>query len=310
MPHQPLFYYSTELPELDQDQWLRDILGSLHPISSATAVVPFGQQLYNWLIAPIASQLEQQDIETIVFVPHGFLRNIPMAILHDGSSYLLEHYNLALTPSMQLLNSQPLASRQPKALTAGLTTARQGFSSLPAVSQEISQIEQLVSAKVLLNSQFTRDHIFDQSSQNEFSIVHLATHGQFSASAENTFLLTWNDRINVKDLGELFQSSQRRDAPIELLVLSACQTALGDRRAALGMAGVAIESGARSTVATLWSVQDDSTSTVMVEFYRQLINNQQPRAQALRNAQLMLMKDPRYQHPYYWAPFVMIGNWQ
>jgi len=138
----------------------------------------------------------------------------------------------------------------------------------------------------------------------------LATHGQFSASAENTFLLTWNDRINVKDLGELFQSSQRRDAPIELLVLSACQTALGDRRAALGMAGVAIESGARSTVATLWSVQDDSTSTVMVEFYRQLINNQQPRAQALRNAQLMLMKDPRYQHPYYWAPFVMIGNWQ
>ncbi len=310
LPHQPLLHHSVDLTAVDQETLFQNILGSLHPVSSINAVVPFGQQLYDWLIAPIALQLEQQTIETLVFVPDGFLRNIPMAILYDGQGYLVEHYSLALTPSMQLLNSRPLASDSLSVLTAGLTTARQGFSSLPGVAQEIDQIKQLVSAKVLINNRFTKDRIIEKSEDNEFSIVHLATHGQFSASAEDTFLLTWNDRINVKDLGELFQSSQRRDTPIELLVLSACQTAQGDRRAALGMAGVAIESGARSTVATLWNVQDTSTSILMSEFYQQLIKTQQPRAQALRNAQLTLMQSSDYQHPYYWAPFVMIGNWQ
>ncbi|MEO0769418.1 MAG: CHAT domain-containing protein, partial [Cyanobacteria bacterium J06649_4] len=310
IPHQPLVYYSSDFPSRDRETWFRSILSSLHPASPIDAVLPLGQQLYTWLLAPVASQLEQQAIETLVFVPDDFLRNIPMAILHDGDNYLLERYNLALTPSMQLLNSQPLTLSNFKTLTAGLTTARQGFSPLPAVDQEIDKIENLVSANVLLNSDFTKENIFEQSQKNNFSIVHLATHGEFSASAEETFLLTWNDRINVKDLGELFQASQRRDAPIELLVLSACQTALGDRQAALGMAGVAIESGARSTVATLWSVQDESTSSVMGEFYRQLVENQKTRAQALRDAQLLLMQNPSYQHPYYWAPFVMIGNWQ
>ncbi|MFK8186024.1 MAG: CHAT domain-containing protein [Phormidesmis sp.] len=308
--HQPLVYYSSDFPARDREKWFRSILSSLHPASPVDAVLPLGQQLYSWLLAPVASQLEQQGIETLVFVPDDFLRNIPMAILHDGDGYLLERYNLVLTPSMQLLNSQPLALSNLKTLTAGLTTARQGFSPLPAVDQEIDKIEELVPANVLLNSQFTKENIFEQSRKNDFSIIHLATHGEFSASAEETFLLTWNDRINVKDLGELFQASQRRDAPIELLVLSACQTALGDRQAALGMAGVAIESGARSTVATLWSVQDESTSSVMGEFYRQLVENQKPRAKALRDAQLRLMQNPSYQHPYYWAPFVMIGNWQ
>lgn len=310
LPHQPLQHHRVDLTGIDQETLFRNILGSLHPISPINAVIPFGQQLYDWLIAPITPQLNQQSIETLVFVPDGFLRNIPMAILHDGQGYLLERYSLTLTPSMQLLNSRPLASDSLTILTAGLTTARQGFSPLPGVEQEINKIKQLVSAKVLIDDQFTKDRITKKSENNEFSIIHLATHGQFSASADDTFLLTWNDRINVRDLGELFQSSQRRDAPIELLVLSACQTAQGDRRAALGMAGVAIESGARSTVASLWNVQDTSTSILMGEFYQRLIDDQQPRGQALRDAQLTLMHNPSYHHPYYWAPFVMIGNWQ
>ena len=310
LPYQPLTYHSVNLEAIDQDALLRDVLTSLHPLSPIDAVVPLGQQLYDWLIAPIATQLEQQAIETLVFVPDGFLRDIPMAILHDGSGYLLERYSLALTPSLKLFNSRPLDIRSSKLLAAGLTLPRQGFSALPGVDQEISQINQLVSTDTLINDRFTKNNVAEEFENNKFSVVHLATHGQFSASADSTFLLTWDGRINVKDLSDLFQTSQDREAPIELLVLSACQTAQGDRRATLGMAGVAVESGARSTVATLWRVQDTSTSMLMGEFYRLLIDTQQPRAKTLRDAQLMLMQNPTYQHPYYWAPFVMIGNWQ
>ncbi|MGB3767028.1 MAG: CHAT domain-containing protein [Phormidesmis sp.] len=310
LPYQLLTYHSVNLEAIDQDALLRDVLTSLHPLSPIDAVVPLGQQLYDWLIAPIATQLEQQAIETLVFVPDGFLRDIPMAILHDGSGYLLERYSLALTPSLKLFNSRPLDIRSSKLLAAGLTLPRQGFSALPGVDQEISQINQLVSTDTLINDRFTKNNVAKEFENNKFSVVHLATHGQFSASADSTFLLTWDGRINVKDLSDLFQTSQDREAPIELLVLSACQTAQGDRRATLGMAGVAVESGARSTVATLWRVQDTSTSMLMGEFYRLLIDTQQPRAKTLRDAQLMLMQNPTYQHPYYWAPFVMIGNWQ
>jgi CHAT domain-containing protein len=97
--------------------------------------------------------------------------------------------------------------------------------------------------------------------------------------------------------------------PIELLVLSACQTATGDRRAALGLAGLAVRSGARSTLATLWSVNDRSTALFMVEFYRELGQPGVTKAQAVRNAQLALLKQPQYEHPYYWAPFILLGNW-
>jgi len=310
LPHQPLAHHSVDLNSTDQSALLQAVLSSLHPLSPIDAIVPFGQQLYEWLIAPIAPQLEQQAIETLVFIPDGFLRDIPMAILHDGSGYLLERYSLALTPSMKLFNSRSLEIQSSKILTAGLTLSRQGFSALPGVDQEISQINQLASTDTLINDHFTKNNIAEEFEKNKFSIVHLATHGQFSASAENTFLLTWDGRINVKDLSDLFQTSQDREAPIELLVLSACQTAQGDRQATLGMAGVAVESGARSTVASLWRVQDTSTSILMGEFYRLLIDTQQPRAKVLRDAQLTLMKTPSYQHPYYWAPFVMIGNWQ
>ena len=128
--------------------------------------------------------------------------------------------------------------------------------------------------------------------------------------AENTFLLTYNERVNVKNLDQLLRESDRpRGNPIELLILSACQTAAGDKRATLGLAGLAVRSGARSTLATLWSVQDQSTAELMTHFYKAL----QPgvsKAQALRQAQLKLLNSPQYQNPYFWAPFVLVGNWQ
>jgi CHAT domain-containing protein len=160
-----------------------------------------------------------------------------------------------------------------------------------------------------LNGEFTRDRLQAAIAANQFSGIHLATHAQFSSKAENTFLLTYNERVNVKNLDQLLRESDRpRSNPIELLILSACQTAAGDKRATLGLAGLAVRSGARSTLATLWSVQDQSTAELMTYFYKAL----QPgvsKAQALRQAQLKLLNSPQYQNPYFWAPFVLVGNW-
>jgi CHAT domain-containing protein len=166
-----------------------------------------------------------------------------------------------------------------------------------------------VPTNILLNQSFTQTQLAGKLESIAFPIVHLATHGQFSSQAENTFLLTWEGRIQAKDLDQLLRDRQNRP-PIELLILSACQTATGDKRAALGLAGVAVRSGARSTIASLWSVQDDSTATLITQFYKALKQPGITRSEALRQAQLSLLRSPDYQHPYYWAPFVLVGNWR
>ena len=140
--------------------------------------------------------------------------------------------------------------------------------------------------------------------------MHIATHGQFSSQADRTFIVAWNSQINVKELDNLLRRrEQEKPRPIELLVLSACETADGDNRAALGLAGVAVRAGARSTLATLWRVNDKSTATLMVKFYQELAKEGVTKAQALRRAQLSLLEN-EYKSPYYWAPFVLVGNWR
>jgi CHAT domain-containing protein len=140
--------------------------------------------------------------------------------------------------------------------------------------------------------------------------VHLATHGQFSSSAQDTFVLTWDDRIRANDFSELLRTTEgNRKHPIELLVLSACQTATGDERAALGLAGVAVRAGARSTMASLWIVSDEATSLLMSKFYQELTNKQETKAEALRRAQVAVLRDEHFSHPYFWSAFVLVGNW-
>ncbi|MFP4574386.1 MAG: CHAT domain-containing protein, partial [Coleofasciculus sp.] len=167
-----------------------------------------------------------------------------------------------------------------------------------------------VPSEMLFNQEFTTTTLEQEISAVPFPVIHLATHGQFSSEVEDTFILTWEGQVNVNDLDQLLQVREREDSqPIELLVLSACQTATGDQRAALGLAGVAVRSGARSTLATLWSVRDESTAQLMAEFYQYLTQAENNKAQSLRQAQLSILKNPQYEHPYYWAPFVLVGNW-
>jgi CHAT domain-containing protein len=314
--NKPLRYYETSLNPAKLagsgpiERTVEDLFATLNPYVSTPDPLKANQQLYDWLIRPVEAELKASHTKTLVFVLDGVLRGVPVAALHDGQHYLIEDYGLALTPGLQLLSSQSLTSQKLKILLGGLAAARQGFSPLPGVQQEIKDIAGVVPTNILLDGNFTRTRIQAEIDANPFPIIHLATHAQFSSRAEDTFLLTWDERINVKNLDQFLRERNRLGRkPIELLILSACQTAVGDKRAALGLAGVAVRSGARSTLATLWSVQDQSTADLMTKFYGALNQAGSTKADALRQAQLSLMQSPQYNHPFYWAPFVLVGNW-
>jgi len=181
---------------------------------------------------------------------------------------------------------------------------------LTYVPGELRSIDQSYASETLLNENFTLEELQQKLADEQFSIVHIASHGQFDRDVHKTFVLTYDKKLTLNDLEVLIRPSQYRGRPVELLVLSACQTASGDDRAALGLAGVAIKAGARSALASLWFVNDQSTSALITEFYNQL--RQSPpisKAQALRAAQIKLLSDRRYRHPCYWSPYLIIGNW-
>ncbi|MEO0933781.1 MAG: CHAT domain-containing protein, partial [Cyanobacteria bacterium J06641_2] len=195
-------------------------------------------------------------------------------------------------------------------IAAGLSEARQGFKALPGVQSEVKEISSQVKSTLLVNESFTDQNLVKSIKTTPFSILHLATHGQFSSNANDTFILTWDGKINVKQLSEFLHFRDLSESePVELMVLSACQTAKGDKRAILGLAGVAVRSGARSTLATLWAVKDKSTAKFMVEFYKHLNTKGISKAEALRQTQLTFLKDKNFTHPFYWAPFILVGNW-
>ena len=291
-------------------------------IENTQALLPNLHEIYRWLIEPLEEELNSNQIETLVFVLNGKLQNVPMAALYDGKQYLLEKHSVVLAPSLQLLNTESIPKSKLKVLAAGLSqqVEIQGeiFPALDNVPQELEQIKAVFPrSQQLLNNEFTAQKI-EQQLQSGFPIVHLATHGVFSSDPEQTFIIT-GDRnvITIDNLSTLLGNSRFRP---ELLVLSACNTATGDERAVLGLAGVAVRSGS-STLASLWSVEDVSTSKLMSQFYRELENPTINKAVALRQAQLSAIESlranpllPELQqlppHPYYWASYVLVGNWQ
>ncbi|HIK29645.1 MAG: CHAT domain-containing protein [Oscillatoriaceae bacterium SKW80] len=311
LPGQPLRHYTTRLSNQQVETILEKFYSALFPGFSRKERLQISQQIYNWLVKPAEIDLASSNIKTLVFVPDGALRNLPMAALYDGEKYLIEKYSIAISPGLQLF-PEKLESRELNVLAAALTEARQGFSALPAVQEEIKEISTQFKSKILLNHQFTRQRFARALETNAYSVIHLATHGQFSSHPEETFLLTWDERISIKDLDLLFKKSRLGiGKPVELLVMSACQTAIGDKRATLGLAGFALRSGARSTLASLWSVNDEATANLMAEFYRQLtrLDSKINKAEALRQAQLSVLQNPLHKHPYFWASFVLVGNW-
>ncbi len=310
IPGKPISSYKTALSVGEIETTIKQMRQSLNPIFSNEERLQMSQKLYDWLIRPAESQLSNSGVKTLAFVLDGSLRNIPMAALHDGKQYLVEKYSLALSPGMQLMPARSLKHENLKLITAALSESRQGFKALPAVKSEVTEISIEVSSKLLLNEKFTDTNLQQAIESTPFSVLHLATHGQFSSNSNDTFVLSWNDKINVKQLSEFLKTrNESESTPVELLVLSACQTAKGDNRAILGLAGVAVRSGARSTLATLWAVKDESTAKFMVEFYKNLKQPGVSKAEALRQTQITFLQNADFSHPFYWSTFVLVGNW-
>jgi CHAT domain-containing protein len=290
---------------------------------NVNTLLPTLQQVYSWLIKPLATELQSQQIQTLVFVLNGRLQNVPMAALYDGQQYLLEQYSVALAPSLQLINTLSIPRNQVKVLAAGLSeqVEIQGeiFPALTNVTEELKQIQTIFpQSQELLNQEFTVSGI-EQKLQSGFPVIHLATHAVFSSDPQRTFIVA-GDRsiININTFNNLLSSSNTTKP--ELIVLSACDTATGDERATLGLAGVAVRSGS-STLASLWSVGDASTAQLMSQFYREFNNPSVKKVAALQKAQLSLIQSLRANpplpelkqlppHPYYWAAYVLVGNWQ
>jgi CHAT domain-containing protein len=265
--------------------------------------------LHGWLVAPYADRLAEERVATLVFVPDGVLRTVPMAALYDGEKFLTERYAVAVAPGLSLVDPRPLEPEKARMLLAGLSESVQGFPALPAAQREIAAIHALYGGEVLMDEEFEARRFESELAREEPSVVHVSSHAVFTGDPSTSFLLTHDDRLTMDRLSEVVAPAQFRERPLELLALSACETAAGDERAALGLAGVAVRAGARSALGSLWAVQDEATYEVVVAFYEALKQPGVSKAEALRRAQVKLLADRGFAHPFYWSPFLLISNW-
>jgi CHAT domain-containing protein len=275
---------------------------------SGDAFLRPSQALYRLIIAPLEPMLEAEAATTLIIVPDGPLRTIPFAVLHDGSRFLVERYALGITPALSLVGAvraQPIT----RVLLNGIIAPTQGFPGLPFVAEELASIGATFPSREYTDASFVTATLERELVEGGYSVVHMATHAQIESDYRRSFLLAHDDLITMDELEDTIGSQRFSDRPVDLLVLSACRTAVGDERAALGLAGVAVKAGARSALASLWAVNDESTALLVGEFYRELASGA-GKAAALRGAQLALLNDARYSHPAYWAPFLMIGDWR
>ena len=300
--------YTTRIPAEQVEKVVREFRHSLERRITHQYRRP-SRQIYDWLIRPMESDLAAGDIDTLVIVPDGVLRLIPMAALHDGEQYLVERYAVATSPGLTLTDPTPIERKNVRILMSGLTESVQGFPALPNVKEELESINAMYPGTILQDESFVTENVQSELQKTSYSIVHVASHGEFSRAVGDSYVLTFDGRLDMDDFEQYMSMTTFREQPIELLTLSACQTAAGDDRAALGLAGIAVKAGARSALATLWFINDRASAVLVAEFYNQLQNPDHSKVKALQQAQLKLLEDRRYEHPIYWSPFLLIGNW-
>ncbi|MEO1404591.1 MAG: CHAT domain-containing protein [Cyanobacteria bacterium J06635_1] len=313
IPGQPLAQVETPVSQTDLETTVQALRQNLTLPGKTPAVLTHATQLYDWLMAPLDPVLaEQPQIQTLVFVPDGLLRNIPVGVLYDGERYLIERdYAIAVAPQIDLF--QPSPSAELNIFRGGVDLPQEirgtDFPVIEQVQEELDQIPTaFTSAPPLLNDAFTKSNIEAQLQTADFSAIHWKTHGVFSSDPSGTYLVAYQDSITANELNTLLQTLSQGD-PLELMVLSACATAQGDRRAVLGLAGVAVRAGARSTLSTLWRADDDATTRLMSRFYAALLEPDMTKAKALQQAQLGLLREEGYPAPYYWGTYLLVGNW-
>ncbi|MBX2864571.1 MAG: CHAT domain-containing protein, partial [Leptolyngbyaceae cyanobacterium MAG.088] len=306
-------------------------------ISSPSQYLPPAQQLYEWFIAPIEGDLQRQGVQSLALAMDTGLRTLPMAALHNGEEFLIERYSLGLIPSFSLtdFNSQNFLYTQLEN-TQLLAMGASQFPSqplLPAVPEELDIITKAFNeSEVFLNEKFTLNNLQSQVARNEFGIIHLASHGVFEpGEPRESYIQLWDQPLRLDQVHTL----GLQEADIALMVLSACNTALGNHEAEYGFAGLAVNAGVQTSVASLWPISDEGTLGLMTYFYEHL--QQQPvRAKALRQAQLAMMRGElafadgtlygfdgnslahfpeleyhgrwNFKHPFYWSTYTLVGS--
>ena len=307
--------------------------------TNSTSYQASAKQLDDWMIVPLRPTLEERKIDTLIFSLDKGLRSMPIAALYDGKQFLVEQYNLALIPSFSLTDTRFQEIRGTKMLGLGISQSAGGLPPLPSVSVEVPTLtEKIWQGTGYLNQQVTLEQFQSLAQREQFSIIHLATHAEFNSGDLNeSFIQLWNGKLTLSSLRKIALNQKWNTTPtLEMLVLSACQTALGSDQAELGFTGLAVQTGVKTAVGSLWSVSDEGTLGLMSEFYRNL-KTAPIRAAALRNAQISLLRgqvtvtkgrlqfpdgskvdlpasDARQEtinliHPYYWAPYTVVGNW-
>ncbi|WP_206603062.1 CHAT domain-containing protein [Leptolyngbya ohadii] len=332
LPNGELVHHRVKLesPEALANTFRSFRAGLVNTISPEPQYLPAAQQLYQWIIEPLNPALEQQKINHLIFCLGGGLRSLPMAALHNGRQFLVEQYGVSVIPAFNLLDQNPARLRGLRVLAMGASEFQNQLP-LPAVPVELSAIAQIWQGEVFLNDRFTVDQLRQQRDSYPFGIVHLATHAAFTPGAvQNSFIQFWDQPLALDQLSKL----DLRQPIVQLLVLSACRTAMGDLNAELGFAGLAVQSGAKAALATLWSISDAATVVVMSNFYQNL-KTAPTKTEALRQTQVAMLSkklslnspsiqrtlrevqlpetvtdlvDVDLSHPYYWAGFTMIGN--
>lgn len=329
--------------------------------NNRSAYLARAQQLYAWLIKPFEAVLAEHPIETLVFVPDGVLRLIPIDVLHDGQRFVIEKYATGTVIGMSMTESglpgkrrieslvagmsepgpvvtklddatvkrivgvePPNASEAPRSVRAPRVPQGSGVPveralerdamlrkalALPSVKDEVEAVGALLKGKTLLNADFTIDRFRSDAGSGAYQIVHIASHGVFGGTASSSYMMAYDDLLTLDDLQSVLRSEKFQNNPVELLSLSACETAEGDDRSPLGISGAAIKARAKSVLGTLWPVEDRAAKVVMEQFYTGLKSGLS-KAQALREAQLVVMRNKGSEEPFFWGPFVLIGNWR
>lgn len=294
-----------------------------------------GTELYEILIQPIEqlSNVEFQSARTLVFVLDDPLRKTPMGALYDSKNcqYLIQNKAVALSTSLTLPSSrrrkhlnvllgrqnQPPNNDPKKRFGQGLTGVINGVIEETDNVQKILLNSGIADSKLLDENTISKETISDEISSSSYNVVHLATHGNFSSDPEDTFIVVKPEQnITLREFDDIFQSNTA--GSIELLVLSGCQTGKDDRRAVLGLSGITVRAGVRTSLGTLWRVKDRQervkdrqVPTFMELFYTNLVNPSLNRAEALQVSQKFLIENKDiFTAPRDWAPYIMVGNWQ
>jgi filamentous hemagglutinin family protein len=299
---------------------------------NSTNYLKSAQQLYAWLIQPLEADLQAQNINTLAFAMDAGLRSLPMAALNDGQQFLVEKYSLSLMPSINLTDTRYRNIRRDRILAMG-SSEFSDQAPLPSVPVEVATISKdLGGGQSFLNQNFTVANLEAQRQRQKFGVIHLATHGSFDpGTPSDSYIQFFNSRLQLNQLRDL----KLNQPPTELLTLSACRSAVGNEQAELGFAGLAVQAGVKTAVASLWYVSDEGTLGLMTEFYNQLATAP-IKAEALRQAQIAMIRgqikvsngqlqlpqaesiplppelaqqgDRTLSHPYYWSAFTMIGS--